>query len=440
MRVVSRFFGVLLGTLLLSACGNDADQSAAVTEPVVSPEQSALTVSAGAASADISPPPGAYIAGDARNRRFAGVHDPLFAKAVVLTDGKASYAIVTLDNIGLNRGDIELIRGRAVAASALPGLRPEHILVSSTHTHSGPDVVGLWGPDEMTSGRDQAYVDLLIKTAVDQVVAAGDRLKPVQLRVASGEHDLGWVTNVTEPELIDRQMGVLQFVGSDGLAIATLVNFACHPTVMDAASDQVSSDYVGGFYSAMAKAVPGEHLFLQGAIGGWVQPDKRDQSFSRAEGYGEAVAAKALELLKSADSDPTPRLRAARQEFLVPLENPGFNALLEAGVLRRTLEEGRLRTEVALLEIGPAVLVTHPGETSPQHGLDTRALIGRRHSFVLGLTGDALGYILKPEYFAPGAPFPSADYLTATSISPSIAPLMMSAVEELVRDTLTPAQ
>ncbi|HAR30075.1 MAG TPA: alkaline ceramidase, partial [Gammaproteobacteria bacterium] len=147
----------------------------------------------------------------------------LFAKAVVLSDGKASYAIVTLDNIGLNRGDIELIRARAVAASALPGLRPEHILVSSTHTHSGPDVVGLWGPDEMTSGRDQAYVDFLINTAADQVVAAGDRLKPVQLRVASGEHDLGWVTNVTEPGLIDRQMGVLQFVGSDGLAIATLV-------------------------------------------------------------------------------------------------------------------------------------------------------------------------------------------------------------------------
>jgi hypothetical protein len=399
-----------------------------------------LTVSAGAASADISPPPGAFIAGDARNRRFAGVHDPLFAKAVVFSDGRASYAIVTLDNIGLNRGDIEQIRSRAVAASALPGLRPEHILVSSTHTHSGPDVVGLWGPDELTSGRDQAYVEQLIRTAADQVVAAGERLEPAVLRVASGEHDLAWVTNVTEPGLIDRQMGVLQFVGSHGRAIATLVNFACHPTVMDAASDQVSSDYVGGFYSAMAKTVPGEHLFLQGAIGGWVQPDKRDQSFSRAEGYGEAVAAKAQELLKSADSDPAPRLRAARQEFLVPLENPGFNALLEAGVLRRTLEEGRLRTEVALLEIGPAVLVTHPGETSPQHGLDTRALIGRRHSFVLGLTGDALGYILKPEYFAPGAPYPSAGYLTATSISPSTAPLMMSAVERLVRETLAPAQ
>ncbi|MGA1371244.1 MAG: neutral/alkaline non-lysosomal ceramidase N-terminal domain-containing protein [Pseudomonadales bacterium] len=431
MSRLSRWVWVFFCTLLLGACARQEPGDGTAVPGATDPGAE-LKFFVGAASADISPSPGAFIAGDARNRRFAGVHDPLFAKAVVLSDGEASYAVVTVDNIGLNRGDIELIRARAVAASALPGFRPEHIIVSSTHTHSGPDVVGLWGPDALTSGRDQAYVDQLIQTTSDQIVAAGQHLRSAELRVASGEHDFGWVTNVTEPELLDRQMGVLQFLDSDGIAIATLVNFACHPTVMDAASDQVSSDYVSGFYKAMAETVPGEHLFLQGAIGGWVQPDKRDQHFSRANAYGSAVAARALNLLANAESDPAPALRAARREFLVPLENPGFQTLLEAGVLRRPLEQGRLRTEVALLEIGPAVLVTHPGETSPQHSLDTRALIGRRHSFVLGLAGDALGYILKPEYFVPDAPFPSADYLTATSISPSIAPLMMSAVEELV--------
>jgi hypothetical protein len=59
-------------------------------------------------------------------------------------------------------------------------------------------------------------------------------------------------------------------------------------------------------------------------------------------------------------------------------------------------------------------------------------LIGRPHTFVLGLTGDALGYILKPEYFAPGAPIPSAEYLTATSIGPDVGPLTMENVAALV--------
>jgi hypothetical protein len=60
-------------------------------------------------------------------------------------------------------------------------------------------------------------------------------------------------------------------------------------------------------------------------------------------------------------------------------------------------------------------------------------LTGRPHTFVLGLTGDALGYILKPEYFAPDAPFPSAEYLAATSIGPDVGPLTMENVAALVR-------
>jgi hypothetical protein len=413
---------------VLAGCSGTSTESA---EP---PQEPTVRFRAGAASAEVSPEPGLFIAGDARNRRFAGAHDPLFAKAVLLHDGATALAIVTVDNIGLTRPDIEAIRQRAATAAALPELTADRIVVSSTHTHSGPDVVGMWGEHELASGRDAAYMERLVETAAAQVAAAAAGLRPATLRVASGLHDLPWVENVTEPGLLDRQMGVLQFVDEAGRSIATLTNFACHPTVMDAVSDQVSSDYVAGFYRVMSERLPGEHMFLQGAIGGWVQPDKTGRSFTLADAYGADVADRALALLDAAERNVAPRLRAARREFLVPLENPGFAALLEAGVLQRPLEDGHIRTEVALLEIGEAVLVTHPGETSPQYSLDTRALIDRPHSFVLGLAGDALGYILKPEYFEPGAPFPSAAYLTATSIGPETGPLTMENVAALTGD------
>lgn len=409
------------------------------TESGPEPDESTARFRVGAASAEVSPEPGTFIAGDARNRRFAGVHDPLFAKAVVLHDGTTAVAIVTVDNIGLTHPDIEAIRQRAATRAALPGLTADRIVVSSTHTHSGPDVVGLWGEHELASGRDQAYMERLVATAAAQVATAVTQLRPATLGVASGVHDLPWVENVTEPGLLDRQMGVLQFVDEAGQSIATLTNFACHPTVMDAVSDQVSSDYVAGFYRVMGEQLPGEHLFLQGAIGGWVQPDKTGRSFPLADRYGAEVAERALALLDHAERNPAPRLRAVRREFLVPLANPGFAALLEAGVLQRPLEDGHIRTEVALLEIGEAVLVTHPGETSPQYSLDTRALIHRPHSFVLGLAGDALGYILKPEYFAPDAAFPSAAYLTATSIGPDTGPLTMQNVAALAGAISQPA-
>jgi hypothetical protein len=51
---------------------------------------------------------------------------------------------------------------------------------------------------------------------------------------------------------------------------------------------------------------------------------------------------------------------------------------------------------------------------------------------VLGLALDALGYILKPEYFDAGAAFPSAEYLTATSLGPRTGPLLLDALESIV--------
>lgn len=196
---------MLLSVLLLSACSERPEEHLA-PEPVIK-----AGFLAGAGSAQISPEPGAFIAGDARNRRFTGVHDPLYVKAVVLQNGPVAIAIVTVDNIGLTRPDIEVIRQRASTYAALPGLTPERIIVSSTHTHSGPDVVGLWGEHEGVSGRDPAYVDRLVTAVATQISAAAASLAPATMRGASGVRDINWVENTSEPKLLDRQMGVLQF-------------------------------------------------------------------------------------------------------------------------------------------------------------------------------------------------------------------------------------
>ncbi|MEQ8911639.1 MAG: hypothetical protein RIE03_05055 [Pseudomonadales bacterium] len=388
---------------------------------------------AGAASTTVSPAPGDFIAGDARNRRFTGVHDPLYARALYLSDGATALALVVVDNIGLTNPDIERMRRRAADLVGDPGLPPQRVIVSSTHTHSGPDVVGLWGEHELSSGRDPAYVDALVDAVAAQVAAAAAARRPVTARVASGDHDLAWVQNVTEPGLLDRRVTVLQFRAEDGATVATLTNFACHPTVLDAVFDQVSSDYVAGFYQRMEERLGGEHLFLQGAIGGWVQPDKTGRGVALAERYGAAVAETALALMGSARAVAAPAIRFASKRFEIPLENAGFTALLDAGVLERPLRDGHLETEAAWFAVGEVEFVTHPGETSPAHSLASRALLGAEHSMVLGLTLDALGYILKPEYFDAGAAFPSADYLTATSVGPEAAPRLMATLEALAR-------
>src|SRR6185369_6408074 len=101
------------------------------------------------------------------------------------------------------------------------------------------------------------------------------------------------------------------------------------------------------FYRVMGERLGGEPLFLQGAIGGWVQPDKTGRSFELADRYGAAVAGAALELLQHAQTVTDTTLRFARRVVDLPLENPGWTALLDEGVLHREVNQGRLRTEVA---------------------------------------------------------------------------------------------
>ncbi|MFN7117026.1 MAG: alkaline ceramidase, partial [Saprospiraceae bacterium] len=82
---------------------------------------------AGAASAVINPPVGAFIAGDKQNRRFTSILDSLFAKAVVLYDGKTALALVTIDCIGLLYPEINQIRERASRLVSNISLPANHI-------------------------------------------------------------------------------------------------------------------------------------------------------------------------------------------------------------------------------------------------------------------------------------------------------------------------
>ena len=399
--------------------------------------QPASWLLAGAASASISPPTGTYLAGYDRDRPSTGVHDDLFVKAVVLSKDSESLAIVVIDCIGLAHEDIQRIRALAVQRIGDVALAPERIIVTSTHTHSGPDVTGLWGSYFFISGRDEAYVDTLINTAADVIAEAAGRLEPAGIRMAMQPSQIAWVENVSEPGLLDPTLSVLEIVRRDEAesTIATLTNFACHPTVLGGDNPLVSADFLGGFYQSMAARSTGEHLFLQGAIGGWVQPVQAERTFDLAAAYGDELAGAVLSMLEGTTADWFADLRFAQQSLTLPLDNFAFQMLLFFGVLERQIEDGNFTSEIAWFSIGEAQFATHPGETSPAYSLATRELMPDASvTFVLGLGLDALGYILKPEYFSEPERFPNGEYLTSVSIGPETGPILMTALEKLVAE------
>jgi hypothetical protein len=385
---------------------------------------------AGAASAPVNPEIGSYIAGDKQNRKFTGIQDSLFVKAIVLNDGATSIAIITVDCIGLMYPDIQKIREKASSLVNSINLPPGNIILSSTHTHSGPDVVGIWGADLQSSGVDTAYMDFLVQTAAEQVRLASENLQPVTVLVADQQCGEEWVQNISDKE-IDRTLTCFKFINRNGDNIASITNFACHPTYLDAKFSVVSADYVGGFYKEMNSILGGENIFLQGAIGGWVQPVDGEGSFQKANQRGKEIAHAAIQTVNNGDTlaDITLKIHNKKVKFLV--ENEGWKQLAAIGTIQRDIKDS-VETEVIWFAVGPAQFITHPGETAPSFALTSKSFMNTTGpKIVIGLGMDALGYILKPEYFE-NDKIPHAPYLTSMSVGRKTGSHMMEAIREVI--------
>jgi len=385
---------------------------------------------AGAASIVVTPPAGTLLAGYGRDRLSSGMHDELFAKAVVIHDGLQGLAIVTVDCIGLTRPDILMIQ--KTVSRLIPDIDANAVIISSTHTHAGPDVVGLWGKNLWSNGRDESYMSNLRRKIVEVIVTADDKSVAVTSQVAATNVIFNWVENRSEPGLLDSVMSVVQFVDMNGIVIATLTNYACHPTVLGGDNTFVSADYLSGFYRTMSTALPGEHLFLQGAIGGWVQPLQGDRSIELARNLGSQLGEKSIQLLKDAVPNPFYPIRLRHQEFDIDVENWRFRLMMWLGVLNRETYDGAMRTESVWFQIGKTEFVTHPGETSPAYSIASRKLMTSEYGFVLGLSQDAIGYILKPEYFSDEVSFPHGEYLRTVSVGRNAGPTLLDVLGKIV--------
>ncbi len=410
MKKTTRWF--VLGLCVLASCDSGTEKGPRLM--------------VGVASATINPSLGSFIAGDKQNRTFTGILDSLYAKAMVATFGDQTVSLVTIDCIGLMYNDALKIRERAAELVDIP---EERIVISSTHTHSGPDVVGIWGSDYAHSGVDSAYMERLIHTAANQIQAAYRNQVPVDAFVSETSFGDPWVENICGEE-IDRSVSILQFRDERNKVITTLSNFASHPTILDAEFSVISADFVGGYYKHMKQTTGAEGLFLQGAIGGWIQPEGMPKTIESANQFGEDLAKEVLNSVSEAKQMMVVEIAFNRKLIKFPVENETWKQLSSLGTINRSFGDS-VSTEISWFEIGEAQFVTHPGETAPSLGLASKQMMGAGPKFVLGLGNDALGYILKTTFFEHDS-IPHAPYLTSMSLGPKTGPLLMEALRNII--------
>ena len=390
----------------------------------------AQTFTAGASQKNINPDTDSlYLAGGKPNRPFIDIHDSLFVKAVYIKENKNDITLLTFDCIGLLYP--QLLEIREEIKKKLPEINSDHIVMTSTHTHAGPDVVGIWGKDFMHTGVNQKHMNKIVNQAVAAIHEAYLKKEKATLIYATGEFGKDWVKNISEPNEIDRSVSVLKLQNQKNKNIATLTNFACHPTIMDDATTAASADYLWGYYTYLDKQNGGVNLFLQGAIGGWIQPEDVPSSFDNAERYGSSLAKYVLEILKNAQSNSSPSIAFVSKQVNFPVVNQNFKLLSKAGVIDREFGE-TVASEIAFFSIGDCSFATHPGEAVPAMSFASKQMMKNKGArFVMGLSQDALGYIIKPSFFDPKNNIPHSEYLTGMSIGPETMQIILQTLREL---------
>jgi len=345
-----------------------------------------------------------WIAGFGEARAAAGVHDDLWARAVVFRQGDVTVALVALDLVGWFYDDTVAIR-EAVAAS---GVDVDHVIVDATHVHEGPDTMGQWGPDLTHPGTDRAYMDQVVATAASAVSQAAAALQPVTLRAGSIDTaapfgDKGTrntVRDSRDPVAIDEQLGVAQLDSLDGQPVATLVNWSNHPETTDSDNLQLTSDYVhyvrtyveDGVDQGTATARPGlggTCIFINGTVGGLMTPlgitvtdpdgvDWKGNNFEKADALGRVIADLALTAVDEAPVAKQPTLSLRSAELMIPVENYVFQALFLIGLFDRALynydpeanidedNTPEILTGMDVLQLGPITMITVPGELAPE--------------------------------------------------------------------------
>ena len=308
------------------------------------------TFLAGAAETVITPAAaGTFLIGPMKPS--TGVHDDLYARALVLSDGVRRAAIVTLDWLGFDFAYNDVLVGAVAKAAGVP---PEHVLINCSHTHNAPLTI-CWGPWE--KAKDKPFHRMLPQKLAAVARRARAAMAPARLRYCRGPAQVGinrryptadGVAMAPNPEgKIVPWVDVLAVQRPDGRPVAVLFGHAAHPVIVHGASTLITADYPGFAVRTLREILGrrGVFMFAQACganINGFPLRGGLDAARAAGRDLGWAVA----RALDSADGFVGPaRLRVASAAPDLPLRPPGPAEDIRAKLAARTDGGGREHLE-----------------------------------------------------------------------------------------------
>jgi neutral ceramidase len=403
---------------------------------------------AGFSKVCISPPIGSPLAGFAARQGVSqGIHDDLFARAVVLVNEEAAIALVSVDLLALSGEFIKRVRE---GIQRTTGISPEAVMIASTHTHAGPvTITTFFNPDESV---DVFYMDSLARSIEQSVVTAWENRFTARVGVGVGHvHGVGVNRRSPDQRPVDEEVGIIKVDDMGGRTRAVLINYSCHPTVLGPDNLLVTGDFPNFAIDQIERSIgpDGFAMFLNGTQGnismghsselsaiGVITPGR---TFERAAELGHLLADATLAKLPTVTTDDAPAMSSISIPVDLPLkEFPSLEEasktlreaddllarlstqdtspeqLMPAKTLRlyasitdfyareaQALPDGHLPIELQGVRIGDAAFVAVPAEVFVEIGLRVKRQAPHK-VFIVGIANGYIGYLPTREAYEAG--------------------------------------
>ena len=377
---------------------------------------------AGVASAIITPKENMWMSGYAAREKPAdgALHD-LWVKALAIEDENGNRSVfITSDLIGLSR---DLSHSICEQIQKNQKLKRSQIIISSSHTHSGPVINSNLKLIYLEFSKEQlkqisSYRTFLEKTIIQCVDAAFTDMQPARISSGIGiarfavnrrnnvPNDVLHSNDLEGPS--DHTVPVLSVNLVDGDLMSLVFGYACHCTTLSI--NQWNGDYAGFAQIELEKKYPGSTAMFYASCAGDQNPEPRGL-VEQAEQYGIELAAAVTRVLKGPMNSLNPELQTNYEEIELQFSEPysikEFNAVIAedpewqkrwARHYLSKIEKGEKLKQsyrhypVQSWRIGKQLLISLGGEVVVDYAIRLKETWGN-DLFIAAYSNDVMAYI-----------------------------------------------
>ena len=331
----------------------------------------------------------------ARTDPFNGVHDDIYASAVVFDNGMIKTCIITADVIGFSH---EYVDEAKMMIEQETGISSENILITAAHNHGGP-TTRAYGGD--ATDNEKAYVLALKEKMVEIVKESDEKLQPVKIGVAKGtckmnvnrraRHADGGIWLGRNPQgICDDEVGVIRLDAMDGKTIGLLVNWPCHATTGGQENYMITGDWPGATAREVEKAYPDAVVLVSAGASGDINPIYGpNDSFDDINAIGQTLASEVIRICADVETYALKDLTVSNEVIKASGKKTS-----ESRMPKVSLDPGpEVEIRVSSFKIGNTLIAGISGELMNEIGLKVKEESPYKNTFIYTHCNGNSGYL-----------------------------------------------